>query len=60
LLTVWNNMKASILRKVETSVAANGPTGVEYHKPQIVAPFQRTKASHAQPNIPHQSRREDP
>ena len=32
----------------------------EYHKPQIVAPFQRTKASHAQPNIPHQSRREDP
>lgn len=49
-----------MLRKVEASVAANGPTGVEYHSPQIVAPFHSTKASHAQPNIRHQSPRDGP
>ena len=51
-------MKASMLRNVEASVAAMGPTGVAFQIHQTVIAFQSTKVSSAQPNMPHQARRE--
>ena len=49
-----------MLSVVEASVAAGGPTGVANQIHQIVEAFQRTNVKHAQKNILHQSRREDP
>ena len=50
-------MKASMLRNVEASVAATGPTGVAYQIHHTVAAFHSTNARAAQPNMPHQPRR---
>ncbi len=46
-----------MLRNVEASVAATGPTGVAYQIHHTVAAFHSTNASAAQPNMPHQPRR---
>ena len=51
-------MKAIMLRVVEASVAANGPTGVAFHIHQTVSAFHRTNVSVAQPNMPRHERRE--
>ena len=58
LETVWKSMKAIRLRVVETRVAATGPTGVAYQIHQTVAAFHSTNVRVAQPNMPHQARRE--
>ena len=47
-----------MLRNVEASVAAMGPTGVAFQIHQTVIAFHSTKVSSAQPNMPHHERRE--
>ena len=50
-------MKAIMLRVVEASVAATGPTGVAFQIHHMVIAFHNTKVSAAHPNIRHQLRR---
>ena len=51
-------MKAIMLKNVEASVAATGPTGVAFHIHHTVATFHSAKVSAAQPNMRRHERRE--